>query len=140
MTDLLIAEKNLGAHSICLCRDGKFFTDDGRGISPMIRFIAEGRELDGFSAADIIVGKAAALLFVRAGIAAVYGRVMSESALSFLKSNNVRCEYGTITEKIIDRQGTDICPMEKLCADIDDPQAAFIALSAKLEEMKRVDL
>ena len=65
MTDIEIARANLDGHSICLCRDGRFFTDDGRGISPMIRFMEEERDLRGYAVADIIVGKAAALLFIR---------------------------------------------------------------------------
>ena len=62
MTDIEIAKRNLEGHSICLCKNGEFFTDDGRGISPMMRFISQGRDLDGYSAADVIVGKAAAML------------------------------------------------------------------------------
>ena len=76
MTDIEIAVNNLSGHSICLCRNGESFTDDGRGISPMMRFLAEGMELNGYSAADVIVGKAAAMLFVKAGIVCVHGKVI----------------------------------------------------------------
>ena len=60
MTDIELAKNALSGHSIALCRNGEVITDDGRGISPMMKFIAEGRELSGYSAADVIVGKAAA--------------------------------------------------------------------------------
>ena len=40
MTDIEIAKENLHGHSICLCRNGEYFTDDGRSISPMMKFIA----------------------------------------------------------------------------------------------------
>ena len=60
MNDIEIAKAELKDHSICICKDGRFFTDDGRGISPMMRFIAEERDLIGSSVADVIVGKAAA--------------------------------------------------------------------------------
>ena len=68
MTDLDTAKAHLSGHSLCLCKDGAWFTDDGRGISPMLRLIGENRGLRGYAAADIIVGKAAAMLFVKAGI------------------------------------------------------------------------
>ncbi len=71
MTDLDTAKAHLSGHSLCLCKDGAWFTDDGRGISPMLRLIGENRGLRGYAAADIIVGKAAAMLFVKAGIAAM---------------------------------------------------------------------
>lgn len=136
MTDLELAKANLEGHSICLCRDGSFFTDDGRGISPMIRFIGEGRDLRGYSAADVIVGKAAAMLFVKAGIVSVHGRTMSAAARDFLAQHAIPCSFDTLTERIINRQGTDICPMEKTVADISDPDAAYTALCARLAELR----
>ncbi len=125
MTDLEIAKANLEGHSICLCKNGEYFTDDGRGISPMMKFIAEGKELTGFSAADQIVGKAAAMLFVKAGVRSVYGKTMSDSGKEFLEANNISCSYDILTDRIINRQGTDICPMEKAVADINDAHEGY---------------
>lgn len=136
MTDIEIAKENLSGHSICLCRRGDIITDDGRGISPMIRFIKEGRDLAGYSAADIIIGKAAALLFLKAGVTEVYGRVMSTSAKVFLEKNNVPCTFETLTERIINRAGTDICPMEKTVENIDSPDTAFEALCQTMERLR----
>ena len=137
MTDIELAAAGLNGHSICLCRDGEIVTDDGKGISPMIKFIGEGKALNGFSAADLIVGKAAAMLFVKAGIAEVYGKVMSESAADFLKSHGVKFSYETLTEKIINRAGTGICPMEQTVAEIDSVDEAYIALCNKLEQLRQ---
>ncbi len=137
MTDLEIARSQLAGHSICLCKDGAWFTDDGRGISPMLRFLDENRDLRGFSAADQIVGKAAAMLFVKAGIAAVYGEVMSQAGAEFLEANGIPHGCGTLTEQIINRQGTGICPMEETVSELDDPEAAYKALSARLAAMRK---
>lgn len=136
MTDIETAVQNLDGHSICLCRDGEFFTDDGRGISPMMRFIAEGKKLEGYSAADVIVGKAAAMLFRKAGIVSVHGRVMSESGRSFLENCGIPCTYEVLTERIINRQGTDICPMEKAVEETDDVETGYAALKKRLEELR----
>ncbi|MBQ6412443.1 MAG: DUF1893 domain-containing protein [Ruminococcus sp.] len=134
MTDLEIAKANLEGHSICLCKDGKIITDDGRGISPMMRFINEGRDLSGYSVADIIIGKAAAMLFVKAGIAAVYGKVLSTAARDYLQQSKIPCTWDTLTEKIINRKGDDICPMEKTVAGLDDAEEGYQALKAKITE------
>ena len=136
MTDIEIAVNNLSGHSVCLCRNGEYFTDDGRGISPMMGFIAEGRELHGYSAADVIVGKAAAMLFVKAGIVCVHGEVMSESGKLYLEKHGIPCTYDTLTEQIINREGTDICPMEKTVADIDDAETGYDMLKKRLEELR----
>ena len=136
MTDIETAIRELEGHSICLCRGGEFFTDDGRGISPMMRFISEVRNLSGYSVADVIVGKAAAMLFVKAGIVSVHGRVMSESGKAFLETHGIPCSHDVLTDRIINRKGTDICPMEKTVADIDDPETAYTALAKKIAELR----
>lgn len=136
MTDIEIAVQNLDGHSICLCKKGKLIISDGRGISPMMKFIAENKELNGYSAADIIVGKAAAILFVKAGISCVHGRTMSESGKAYLESHGILCTYGILTEKIINRNGTDICPMEKTVADIYDSENGYEALRKRVKEMQ----
>ena len=138
MTDIEIAIQNLNRHSICLCKDGKHFTDNGRGISPMIRLIEENKDLCGYSVADVIVGKAAAMLFVKAGIAAVHGKVMSESGKTYLENHCIPCTHDILTKQIINRQGTDICPMEKAVAEIDDAETGYIALKSRLNELKKV--
>ena len=140
MTDIEIAINNLNGHSICLCRSGRIFTDDGRGISPMIRFIDENKDLCGYSVADVIVGKAAAILFVKAGISAVHGKVMSESGKAYLESHSIPCTYDILTKRIINHHGTDICPMEKTVAEIDDAEAGYIALKSRLNEIKKQSL
>ena len=57
-----------GSYASVLCRADVCYTSRGKGISPMLDWIGAGVELKGFCAADIIVGKAAAMLFVHAGV------------------------------------------------------------------------
>lgn len=136
MTDIEIAMQNLDGHSICLCKNGELIISDGRGISPMMKLIAENKNLNGYSVADIIVGKAAAMLFVKAGITCVHGRTMSEGGRVYLESHGIPCTFDILTERIINRKGTDICPMEKAVADIDDTENGYKALRKRIEEMQ----
>ncbi len=136
MTDLVRAKQLLAGHSLCLCKGEDVITDDGRGISPMMHLLADGADLNGYAAADLIVGKAAAMLFTLAGVAAVHGKVMSSAAKSYLEQGGIVCSFDTLTERIINRAGTDVCPMEKTVADIDDPAKGYTALRQKLAEMR----
>lgn len=137
MTDLETAVANLDGHSICLCRNSEYFTDDRKGISPMMNFINSGKDLNGYSCADIIVGKAAAMLFVKAGITAVFGKVMSKGGAEVLEKYGIPFKYETLTDKIINRQGNDICPMEKTVESISDIEKAYLALKTKLDTMNK---
>lgn len=137
MNDVALAKSNLAGHSIVLCKEGKLLTSDGRGVSPMIDFLQDGIDLSGYSVADKIVGKAAAMLFVKAGIKEVYAETLSVSGKKFLEEHGINVGYETLAEKIINRTGDDICPMEKTVADIIAPEEGYEAIRNKLKEMRK---
>ncbi|MCI5745108.1 MAG: DUF1893 domain-containing protein [Erysipelotrichaceae bacterium] len=134
--DLQIAKKNLLNHTICLCKDNTCLFSDKKGISPMMDFINDNIDLNGYSVADLIVGKAVAFLFVKCNIKNVYAKVLSKSGKEILDKYHIYYEYETITEKIINREGNDICPMEKVVLNIDDAEIAYIKLKEKLDNMR----
>ncbi len=134
MTDLLKAKAALDGHSLAVCKGEQIKTFDGRGIAPLVNAI-EGGELSGYSAADIVVGKAAALLMIKAGIVSVYAVNMSAGAKAVFEAHDVFYEYETLTDKIMNRDNTDICPMEKTVAQIDDPKQAYVAIKQKLASL-----
>ena len=98
----------------------------------MIEFIKSGKNFKGFIAADRIVGRAAAFLYVCMGISSLYASVASSGAVEICKKYNIEFNYDTITESIINRKGDDICPMEKLVANIYEPLKAKEILFNKL--------
>ncbi|MDE7158892.1 MAG: DUF1893 domain-containing protein [Clostridiales bacterium] len=132
MTDLQTAKNNLAGHTICLCKDGACLFSEKRGITPMMNFIESGEDLTGYSVADTVVGKAAALLFVKCGINKVFAKTLSQQGKRILEAYGVDYEYETLAEYIINRTGTDICPMEKAVLNTDDPEEAYLILKDKL--------
>ena len=133
-TDLLRAKKLLaGGASCALVKGEKYYVSERSGIAPMLEFIAKGIDLNGFSAADKIVGKAAAMLFVKAGVKEVYAEVLSEAGKKFLESHGINVSFGTLTGRIINRAGTGQCPMDECVAGIYDLDQGYAALKAKVE-------
>lgn len=102
------------------------------GVKPLIGFINDGINLNGYSLADKIVGKAQAMLSVKAGIVEVYAKVMSKAGAKILDKYNIPYSYETLVDEIINRKGDDICPMEKTVKDIDDLDEAYKALKEKV--------
>ena len=135
MRDLDTAKNLLQEYTCVLVKDSSVYGSTKTGIAPMLDFLSQDLDLSGFSAADKIVGKAAAMLFVLAGVKEVYGQVMSRAAQAFLQSHGISCSCDTLTEHIINRKGDDICPMEKTVQNMDDPATAFSAL---LQTRKRL--
>ncbi len=137
MTDLQIAKNNLTGHTICLCKHGKCLYSNKKGIAPMMDFISDGINLKGYSVADLVVGKAAAMLFAKSGIINVFTKVLSLSGKKTLEKYGINYEYETLTEKIINRDGTDICPMEKALLNCDDVEESYIILKDKLKGLSK---
>lgn len=130
--DLLLS----GNFSCVLCRGGQLYTSQGGGISPMLGFIADKTPLSGFSAADKVVGRAAALLFIAAGVREVYAVLASESARSILSEHKIELFADEITAYIKNRRGDGVCPMECAAANITDPLLAYQILSEKLRTLQ----
>ena len=126
----------LQTNTCVVCKGDTVYTSQQTGISPMLDWLSEEKDLRGGAAADKIVGKAAALLFVLAGVREVYGEVMSEAGYQALQAHGIPCTYGTLTPYIVNRQGTGMCPMEQTVLTIDDPKTAFRALLQKREELR----
>ncbi|MBQ8979101.1 MAG: DUF1893 domain-containing protein [Oscillospiraceae bacterium] len=136
MSDLERAKAGLDGHSLCLVNEDTVITDDSRGIGGLFRITGE-RDLAGFSCADLIIGRAAAMLYIKASAAAVHGRVMSEGAASLFGEHGIPCSWDTLTERIIDRSGKDICPMDKAVADTGDPNEGRRLIGDTLEKLRR---
>ena len=118
-----------------IARGEKLYTSSLRGIRPLLELIGRGEDFSGGEAADKIVGRATALLYVHMGIRELYAEVLGEGGAEVLRKNGITVQYGTLTEYIINRTGTDICPMERACEGIDDPAQAYIALQKRSAEL-----
>ncbi len=137
MKDLKNAKEILqnGNFTCVLCKDDICHTTTERGVKPLVRWLTEGTDLRGFSAADRVVGKATAYLYCLLGVRAVHSRVMSGAAARVLEENGIATSQDTLVENIINRQGTGICPFEEAVWEIQEPQNALTAIRDKMEQM-----
>lgn len=137
ITDIEKAKKMLdtGEYTCVLCRDKSFFTSAQRGVKPLTVWIESGNNFVGFSAADKVVGRATAFLYVILGVKEVYAGVISKPALSVFECYNISITYGTIVENIINRQGDGICPFESAVLDTTEPDTAYKKIRQKMAEM-----
>lgn len=133
MKDVLKAKELLkDEKTLVFVKDDKIFDSTLSGVKPLIGFLSDGVDLNGFSLADKIVGKAQAMLAVKAGIVEVYAKIMSKAGEEILKKYNIPYSYDTLVDEIINRKGDDICPMEKTVKDINDLDEAYKALKEKV--------
>ena len=124
-------------YTLVLINDKNIITSQKKGIAPLIDIINQYHKLDNYYAADIIVGKAAALLYVLLNVKYVYANVISIKGIEILEKYNISYSYNIKVDKIINRLGNDICPMEKTVENVSDPVEAYNLLSKKIEELKK---
>lgn len=109
-----------------------------RGVQDLYRLLHEEPELlDGAFIADKVVGKGAAALMVLGHVDGVFADAMSTPALELLRAAGIHAECGTETPHIINRAGTDICPVEKLCAECATAEQCLPLIAEFIENMNR---
>ena len=77
----------------------------------------------------------AALLLVKGGAREVYAQVISSGALEVLRSVGIETSFDKEVPNIINRTGTDICPVEKLTASTSSPDEAYERIKQFLDSM-----
>ena len=113
--------------------DGTLHRFTQRGIKDLLALVTQQPSvLRQAMIADKAVGKAAAACMAVGGACQVHADVMSEPALELLRSHGVTAQYDQLVDHIINRTGTDWCPMEKLSRDEDDPAAIIEKIKAFL--------
>lgn len=139
--DLINAVKILNKEkcTCVLCCSDEKYTASHRGVKPLLDWFDSGIDFNGFSAADKVVGNAAAFLYVLLGVKAVYAPVMSEAAVNTLKDNGIEFEFDEIVQGIINRTGDGNCPMEESVKGISNPAAALSAIRMKLKELSKMN-
>ena len=124
-----------GEYTCVLCREETIHTATQRGVKPLLNWLDSGLDLQGFSAADRVVGRATAFLYCLLGVKEVYARVMSRPAMEVLQNAGIAAEAGQLVDGIINRTGTGPCPFEAAVMEISDPKEALAAIRRKMEQM-----
>ena len=138
MTDDLAAAKQLleeGKYTCAVVKGESKYTSSERGVKPLLDWYEKGVCLKGYSAADKVVGKAAAFLYVLLEVKEVYSCVMSRHAEKVLLDNKIQVRYDCMTDSIRNRTNTGFCPMEQATRDIYDADKALQAIRETLKRL-----
>ena len=127
LKDILL-KKN---HTIVIYKsDASVVVSDDRGVTPLMKLLNEDKEqLRDSMIADKVIGKAAALLMVYGKVKEIFTPTISVPAIEVFKNHNVKITYDKIVERIINRKGDGLCPMETLCLNTDNPEEAFFKVN-----------
>lgn len=114
--------------SFVLCKDDTTVIETETGLGPLFSALKKETNFRGFCAADKIVGKAAAFIYVELGVREVYAPIMNDAGIYTLARHGIYpiCERSVVD--ILNRTGTNICPIEKLVEGLCDVKQAVAVL------------
>lgn len=125
----------------CVIRKGdavRTFTQ--RGVADLFHLLTtDAPFLLGSSIADKVVGKGAAALMVKGGVAQVYADVISAPALVLLQEQGIAVSYAKVVEGIRNRAGTDMCPVEKRCLPLENIDEMVSEIRDFLTQIREVN-
>lgn len=133
------AELRASGCSLVICSaDGGCHRFHKRGVADLYELVTSQPELlRGAVAADKVIGKGAAALMCAGGVTEVWSGVMSRGAAELFACNGVTASCETLADHIINRAGTGICPVEKLCSDVTTAQECLPLIGVFLESIKQ---
>ncbi len=101
--------------SIVVSRNDEIlYTSNARGIAPIYELYTTAPELLKDSlVADKVIGRGAAMFLVEAGVAGIYGKLMSRQALQVIP-DTLEVGFDTLCDFIKNRDQTGRCPVETL--------------------------
>lgn len=134
MTDLEKAVETLSNSNVtcAVCKGEILLMSDKRGVAPLLGWLESGVDFSGASAADKVVGNAAAYLYVLMKVTAVYATVISEPALATLKKYKISVTYDKLVKAIVNRTKDGYCPMETAVSSASNPNEALVLIKEKL--------
>ena len=124
-----------GKYTCVICRGEDTDTFTERGVKPLLSLLDSGKSLKGYSAADKVVGRASAFIYTLLKVNEVYAPVMSAGAEKVLRESEISVYYDELVEKIINRQGTGICPMEDAVSLSNTAEDAVEKIRRRLSEL-----
>ena len=77
------------------------------------------------------------MLLEKHGVSEIYARVTSEYAVAYLSDKKTVLTYDKKVDHIINRAGTDMCPMEKAVLDVNNADEGEKLIRDKIKSMMK---
>ena len=128
--------KSGSASCVIVSENEIIHTANGRGVAPLLAVYRTAPEkLAGSYVFDKVIGKAAAVILILGGARRAYGGVMSIAAREYLEAHGIPAEYGCLAERIKNRSGDGICPIEQAVLDTACPEECFARIEAAVRTL-----
>lgn len=136
MTDIITLLKN-NNHTLIMTDGEEIFTYDQRGVAPLVNAYESLKDFSSFIAADKVVGRGAAFLYILLKIKKIHAVVISKSALEILMQHHIDVTYDILVPFILNRTRDGYCPMETATMKCIEPLDAYKKIKEKQKELMK---
>ncbi len=100
---------------ILIKNDKIIYKSKSQGLKPLVFCLKSfKKEMEGAVAYDKIVGLAAAMFLAYGKVKEVWTPTISKGARKYLKEGGIKIIYRKEVKNILNRDGSDLCPIEKI--------------------------
>ncbi|TAH72770.1 MAG: DUF1893 domain-containing protein [Anaerolineaceae bacterium] len=122
-----------GDYTCVSVKGNQVYKSNLKGIMPIIGKLREDPSFfEGANLADVVIGKAAAMLLIYGKVGSIYTDLISEHAIEVLKKHLISFEYKKKVPYIMNRSRDGMCPMEQTVLDTEDIEDAYKRLLQKI--------
>ncbi len=135
MTDSEKAKELLekGNYTLVLVSKDQIETDSLRGVHPLLNRM--GKDYSSYSAADKVIGKGAAFLYILLKIKNVSCHIISKPALEIFRHYGIHVDYEKLVEHIHNHQKDGYCPVEEATSLVETPEEALPIIYETLKKL-----
>jgi len=125
--------------SLVIVKKGKvIFETKKPGINGFLQAIENlDKNLVKSSVADKIVGVAAAMLCVYAGVSSVFAMTVSDPGIKVLEDNKITYRFANKVSNIMNHSKNDVCPFEKVAIASGSSEEAYGKLKTCASQLMR---
>ena len=118
-----------GQHSCVVKSHDETRTFSRKGVADLAElYRTEPTFLKDALVADKVVGKGAAAILILGGVKRIHARLISKAALELLKGHPVQVDFDEKVHHIINRTGTDWCPIEKRMKGVPNAEECWVRI------------
>jgi iron complex outermembrane receptor protein len=133
--ETLIESLHSGGYSCVIRKGDETRTFRQRGVKDLWELCqSQDLFLNGAIIADKVVVKGAAALMILGRIKEVYADVISTPAVDLLKEHGIKTSINETTDRIINRQGNGLCPVETLCINLQSVNEMYEVITNFLKQ------
>lgn len=114
---------------IVVNNDSIVVDENNFGVISLINHYQNLKGLSSVVLYDKLIGKGAAMIINTFNVESIYANTITKQALEIL-SKKCDVKYDRLVDNILNRDKSDLCPIEKIAKDIDDVNTLLVELKS----------